>query len=504
MSQLKRNVIANLIGRGWTGLLGILFIPLYLRFMGIEAYGLVGFFAVLQSVFGVLDLGLGLTLNRELARLSVQAGKLQEQRDLVRTLEVIYWLLSLLMGLIVIVLAPLITNGWLHPDRLSTIAVQNAIRLMGIVIALQFPFSLYQSGLLGLQRQVLVNGVLVVMGTLRGLGAVLVLWLISPSVQSFFLWQILVSALQTATTAVLLWWSLVSSDGRPKFRARRLSDIWRFAGGVSANAIVGLSLTQLDKMLLSKLLPLDKFGYYVLASTVASILWSIIVPLNTALFPRFAQLVELRDEAHLADLYHRSCQFMAVALLPIAVTMALFSRELILLWTRNPETAEHTHLIVSLLILGTALNGLASVPLYLQSAAGWPQLALYTNLASAILLVPATIMMTALFGAAGAAIVWLVLNSGYILFNVPIMHRRLLRDEKWRWYREDIAIPLGGVLVVGILGKWSSPGYDSAVATAVYVFGVWVASLIASIWCARHVRGWVFIHIQRVRMAYGG
>lgn len=504
MSPLKQNMVANLLGRGWAALLGILFIPLYLRFMGIEAYGLVGFSATLQSIFGVLDLGLGLTLNRELARFSVQEGKLDEQRDLVRTLEVIYWLVSLLIVVMVLLLATPISRYWLQPKGLSAGTVESAVKLMGVIIALQFPFSLYQGGLMGLQRQVVVNGVLVVMGTLRGLGAVLVLWLISPSIQAFLIWQIVVSALQTATTALLLWWSLARSTARPRFRMGLVGEVWRFAASVWANAVIGLSLTQLDKVVLSKLLPLDKFGYYVLASTVAATLWSIIVPLNTALFPRFAQLVELRDEARLADLYHRSCQFMAVALLPVAAIGALFSRELMLLWTQSPETADNTYLVVSLLILGTTLNGLASVPVYLQSAAGWPQLTMYTNLVSAILLVPATMVMTKYYGAVGAAIVWLILNSGYLLFNVPIMHRSLLMQEKWRWYREDIGIPVVVALVVSILGRLSVTGNDSAAAAAVYPLAVWFMSLVASISCARHVRGWILNHIERLRLAYSG
>jgi len=502
MSLLAQNVLANLIGRGWTGIVGLLCIPLYLRFMGIEAYGLVGFSATLQSIFGVLDLGLGITLNRELARFSVQEGKLDEQRDLVRTLEVIYWLVSLLIGVMVVLLATPIRQYWIQPKGLSAGTVESAVRLMGIIIALQFPFSLYQGGLMGLQRQVVVNGVLVVMGTLRGLGAVLVLWLISPSIQAFLIWQIVVSALQTATTALLLWWGLARSAGRPRFRMGLVSEIWRFAASVWANAVIGVSLTQLDKVVLSKLLPLDKFGYYVLASTVAATLWSIIIPLNTALFPRFAQLLELRDEARLADLYHRSCQLMAVALLPVAATGALFSRELMLLWTQSPETADNTYLVVSLLILGTTLNGLASVPGYLQFASGWPQLTMYTNLISAIILVPAIAFMTSHYGAPGAAMVWVALNSGYVLITVPIMHRRLLRGEKWRWYIEDVGLPLGGALIVSLIVRLFLPDGLSPAIVAIYLVTTLLLLMVASGLLAPQVRSATLSRVRRVREVY--
>ena len=70
MSQLKRNMVANLIGRAWDRIVVLVCIPFYLKFLGIEAYGLVGFYAALLGIFVMIDLGFGKTLNRELARLS--------------------------------------------------------------------------------------------------------------------------------------------------------------------------------------------------------------------------------------------------------------------------------------------------------------------------------------------------------------------------------------------------------------------------------------------------
>jgi len=70
--------------------MALLFIPLYIKFLGIEAYGLIGLFMTMQALFMLLDMGLGATVNREMARLSVLPDKAQEMRDLVRSLEVIY------------------------------------------------------------------------------------------------------------------------------------------------------------------------------------------------------------------------------------------------------------------------------------------------------------------------------------------------------------------------------------------------------------------------------
>lgn len=68
MSTLKRNIIANYASQLYVTGVGIVILPLYVNYMGAEAYGLVGFFAMLQAWFTLLDLGLTPTISRETAR----------------------------------------------------------------------------------------------------------------------------------------------------------------------------------------------------------------------------------------------------------------------------------------------------------------------------------------------------------------------------------------------------------------------------------------------------
>ena len=50
ISLLKRNVAANFFGRGFAALLSLVAIPIYIRFLGIEAYGIIGFFTSLTAL----------------------------------------------------------------------------------------------------------------------------------------------------------------------------------------------------------------------------------------------------------------------------------------------------------------------------------------------------------------------------------------------------------------------------------------------------------------------
>jgi O-antigen/teichoic acid export membrane protein len=477
MSRVAKNIAANLVGRGWTTALAVLFIPVYLRFLGVEAYGLIGFLATLQGVFSLVDMGLSTTLNREMARLSSLPGRRRRQRDLLRTLEVIYWSVSLAMGVAVVLAAYPIALRWVNTEQLPLESVVTAIRLMGPIIALQLPFSFYQGGLMGLQRQVQVNAILIGTGTLRSGGAALILWLVSPTIEAFFAWQLAVSVVQAALTAFVLWAQLGGVPMRTRVRWKLARSVSTYAAHVSGTAIVGALLTQADKVILSRLLPLTEFGYYVLAGTVASFLWAIIVPVNSALFPRFSQLYEAGDSGGLALLYHRATQLVVVAVFPVALTVAAFAPELVYLWTGDRTITANAALIVSLLVIGTAINALVSVPAYLQAAVGWPQLMLYANLCAAAIVVPSMIGMTMRFGPAGAAVVWIALNTAYLVVTVPLMHRRLLPRELGRWLRVDVAVPLAGAASVTLVGWRLAPVGAYSLVTIGYIASVWLVAV---------------------------
>lgn len=501
MSALKANIAANFGGSVWAGIMSLVFAPLYIHFMGIEAYGLIGIFIIIQALSSLLDMGIGNTLNREMARYSVHTNKAQDMRDLLRTLEIIYWGIGLIVVLIVFLSAPYISHKWVHGKQIFPAAIEQAILIMGISAALQGVSGFYSGGLLGLQRQVLLNVVNGIIVTLRGAGAVTVLWLVSPTIQAFFIWQLIVSVLQVYILENFLWHRLPGHNLKPVFRLRMLKEVSRFTIGVGGITIMGIILTQIDKVILSGMLSLDMFGYYVLASTVAMGLYRLIGPVSSAVYPRFSQLVALENHKKLALLYHQSSQLMSVLILPCAVTVAFFSREILYLWQQNPSTIEHTHLLLSILVTGTALNGLLGIPYILQLASGWIKLGLYMNLTAILVLVPLIYYLAKFYGAIGAAYVWVILNSFALLAGIHLMHIRLLRGEEKRWWVDDIVKPLFPILLTAFAGKVFINTSLSFFRLSVYLFFLFLCATFLSIVACSHLRNKMLDKLRFMRGA---
>jgi O-antigen/teichoic acid export membrane protein len=499
----RRNVVANFAGSGWTALVSLAFVPVYIRFLGVEAYGLVGLFVTVQAVFALVEMGLSGTLTRELASRSERAGSgPDERRALVRTLEAILWPLSLLCGVLLILAAPWVAGSWLQTSALPPETTRRALELMGVALAFHLPFGFYAGGLQGLQRQVLLNSVIAVTVSIRAVGAVLLLWLVEPTIVVFFGWQIAASLFQTGATAAAMRRCLPGGSGGTGFRLDLLRDVGGFAAGMTAITVLSIILAQLDKILLSRMLSLEMFGYYTLAGVVATSLYRLISPFFAALYPRFSQLVASGDRVRLVSVYHAGAQALTVALSPVAVVIALFPGEILLLWTSDPEIARNSALLVALLSTGTVVNGLVSIPYALQLAHGWTRLSLYSNAVAIVVLTPLLVVATRAYGAPGAASIWLLLNVGYLVVNTHLIHRRLLPTERWRWLVEDVGMPLLAAVAVGAVARVLLPTSGSAVLTFLGLAATAFAALVAAVLSASTVRRWAMETLSPQRLVH--
>lgn len=430
--------MANVLGKLWSGGVALAFAPAYVRALGIEAFGLVAVFTALRTLCSAFDLGLTTTLNRELAR--DRGSSRRGARDLLRTLELVYWGLAALIVGVCAALAPWIARGWVQAQSLSADRIELLVRLMGVVIALEWLFTFYAGGLLGLQRQVLYNAWYAVLSTLRYVGVLPVLWYVSPSLEAFFGWQAAVGLLGAAVTGRLVWISLAGPE-RPQFRTDMLRAVWRFAAGASAVSLTGLLLSQLDRILLTRLVPLSEFGYYGLALTGASLLQGLVSPVFAAVFPRLSAAVATHDHAAEVLHYHRGCRLLAAAVLPLAAVMLFFSPELLGLWTRDLEVARRTDLLLRVMTVSAACNGILMVPYALLLAHGRMRLPILMNVVAIAVLTPLTVWASLAYGSLGASVGWAAYNVLNVAIGMQLVHRRVLPGERWTWYVQDVARP---------------------------------------------------------------
>lgn len=446
MATLRINILANYAGQVWIAVMGMAFMPQYIRLLGMEAFGLVGVMLSFTAILQLFDFGIGGAANRELSRNAHQPARRDNSRDLVRTAEGIIWALAAVVALLLLGSSHPLANHWLHLQSLTPEQAGNAIAIMGLAIALLWPSTFYANCLSGLERQPQLNVIQAVFATLRYVGVLPVLWWIAPTIELFLWWHALVGAVQSLVMGWLVWRYLPRGQRPAQCTRRALQGSSRFAGGLFFIGVLALGVSQIDRLVLTSLRPLEEMGYYTLALSVAAGLGRMVQPMFNALYPRFSRLVAQQDQSGLQALYHLSSQYLAAVLAAAAAVLVVFAYEVLWLWTGDSAVAAKVAPTLMLLIAGSALNGLMSIPYALQLAHGWTRLAAGLNAASLLLGVPLCLWGVQHYGMPGAALPWLLGNLISVVVGIPLMHRRLLPGRALYWYlRDNLPSLLAGI-----------------------------------------------------------
>jgi O-antigen/teichoic acid export membrane protein len=483
--MLKRNIVANYVGNAWTALMGIAFVPMYVKYLGDEAYGVVGIAAAIQAYLGFLDAGLTPMLAREMSRFTGGAHSAEAIRSLMRIVELWAWSIGAVAIVAIWFAAPWIASDWLRTEALAPETVSHALRIMALVVGLRFIEGLYRSCLVGLQRQVTSNIVAVGVATVRGFGAVGVLAWWSPTLDAFFWWQGAVSLASAASYVMCTYSALPSANVSMALGGRALRAAWPFAKGMLLSSFLVLALTQMDKVLLSRLLDLADYGRYTVALVAAGCVATLAGPVGQAFYPRLNALHAQGQDAAFARAFHHNAQLVSVVVGTAGITLMLFADRILLLWTRDQDLVAVTATPFRLLVLGNILNTLMHVPYLAQLATGWTSISNRINMVAIFTVVPTLMLVVPKFGMTGAAGVWAALNASYVLVGAPLSFRRLLRGEQRRWYLRDLAAPIGAALAAGALvwaaGHWLPEGsWMGAAEVAVGAAAIGTAATLAS------------------------
>ena len=352
--MLKRSLLANYVGQGASALMSFAFIPEYIRYLGLDAYGLIGIYAIFQTALNFLSIGLSPLMSRE-AAMSAQSSDFQSFRTLLRSSEILLSMILALAISVALISSPIAARYWLS-SSLPAEDLILAITFMVLLASLRVIESFYGSILLGLQHQLTFNCIQVASVFLRSVGVLAVLNFISPTIHAFLGWQIIIALITVIFYAQIGYLSLPSSNLKPHFSFNYLRSKFQFVGGVAGVTLVSMLLTQSDKIILSANTELSKFGIYALATTMAGTLILLVTPISQAFFPRFCYFHSARDIQGFSIEFHLAAQITTLVCAPLFFTLFLFASPLTLLWTNDQFLTASIVPIFRILLVGTFFN----------------------------------------------------------------------------------------------------------------------------------------------------
>ena len=455
MHSLRTNTLSNVAAKLWSTLSIYIFVPLYIKYLGEAAYGLVSFFATLQTAMNLLGLGLSNTLRREFAvgdPRDVENGTRKYQ--LLRSVELIYIALGLVIFVICAYGSGFIASEWLNIENLNPEQISTVISLMGLSIALQMIANLYAGCLFGLEFQVKANAYCVIWSALKSIGSLLIIMYIRPDLTLFYSWHILADFLYLMILRISIRRNLVYDyTTKWTFRAiKNLDGVWRYTLGVLTISLIALVNKQLDKIIISKFLTLTEFGAYNVATALGGLCTILPSALYVSVFPRLTGKISTNHrETNVKRDFQAFNKLTSIFISCFGAFVAIFSTQLIAVWTKSDVYTGLLTRVGPLVVLAITFIEYQEMPYALALAHGNTKINVIVGGAFIPLVCVATWQGIQNYGLLGAAAVYFIMMLSETILYQYWVTKRYISHHAIFLVLKDILLPFGLALVLAVL-----------------------------------------------------
>jgi O-antigen/teichoic acid export membrane protein len=400
--RLLRNTVWNLVGNGAPMLVAFFCIPLLIKGLGTDRFGVLTLVWALIGYATLFDLGLGRALT-QLVATKLGSGEDHEVPSLVWTSLLLLLLLGLVGAVVVVLLTPWLINHALHVPGMLGQETLYSLYLLGLSI----PVVISTAGLRGLleahQRFGLTNALRIPMGVFAYAGPLLVL----PFSKNLFpVVAVLVAGRVIAWGAHLLLCLKVMPRLRRRIVWRRaaVGPLLRFGSWMTVTNIVGPLMVTLDRFVIASLLSVGAVAYYGTPYEVVTKFWLIPGSLLGVMFPAFSTSF-VQDRNRTALLYGRSVKYLLLTLFPLILLVVALAGDGLKLWL-GAEFAQHSARVLQWLAVGVFINCLAAAPFAVVQSAGRPDLTAKLHLIELPAYLIALFCLIKFRGIEGAAMAW--------------------------------------------------------------------------------------------------
>lgn len=454
---------------------------MFISNLGVDGYGLYSVFGVMLSCLTILDFGIPqyiLKISGTSARVGFEEEKLANYlpvaiKFLVASSAVAVFV-SLLYGSTVL-------SGKTEIYGYSSTDVFILTIVIAAGISSKYFENLYGNVLLGLNSQLYYNTVVLLGNILKYGGGVFLLLFVSKSATILLVIVVLVSIF----TSLLFFKKLILEIPNIDILNREncsfsYKQILNGSIPFWFASIIAIALMQSDKLLLSYLVDLKSFGYYMFSWNMSSMIILLTIPINQYLFPKVCGHIASNDTESLKKLIHISTQCVTILFGSITFSI-IFNLDFILgLWLNDQDIIRSISPVIRILMVANLLAAIVSIPLQTTLASQSITKILKLNCFILPFYLLILYYLVKEFEIEGAAFSWLLLYVFYILFSVKFTAINAIEITLMSWYIRDIAIPIFSTVPIIYIGSCVG---DSLVGWVykifAIVFSVFISALIS-------------------------
>ena len=414
-SQLGQNILTNYLAVVWMGGLSIALIPFYLKRLGPDQWGVVAICMAIQGFLGLLDAGLGQIMPRDIARV---AGDRNAEARVFRVFSRAYFGLGLIGLVLGQASVPWLIAHWFNQGQGVGDGADLALRLVLVQFLFQFANNAHTGYWNGMQAQKLANFRQCFFGTVKHASALALVYLWRADALAYLLPFALVSALE--------WWANRRTVRRElgalvdeKVVISDFRILVREAGVLALGVLVGMLVTQMDRIILSRSVSVASFGHYIIISNLGLAFSQLQYPLMRAFYPKISRAFKDKENVHIKNIG----LYMAIACVLPCLIAAIMAPWLLSIWLGDSRIVEETLVPLRLILGAVAINSIYQLFYQQLLASGHFRIVIQINMFALVVVYLQLSFLAKELGIVAGGIAWLSLALIQLCFGY-IWHLR--------------------------------------------------------------------------------
>jgi O-antigen/teichoic acid export membrane protein len=399
---LARNTAINFAGLLIPLGVAVIAVPVLIRSLGADRFGVLSLAWALIGYFAILDFGLGRALTQAASQ-ALGAGDNERLRNLGVVAIATMFILGIIGGVVVAVLTPWLAYSVLEMDK----ALRPEAAISFYLLAASLPFVLATIGFRGLleahQHFGLATALRLPYAILNFVGPLLVLPLsrsLVPIVAVLVAGRLVMFVAHLVACLRRYPWLI---SGTP-VDFSTLRPLLRDGGWMMVSNIVSPFMVYLDRFVIGALISMAAVTFYVTPSELTSKLLFIPASVLGVFFPAFAATYEQNKE-YTALMFDRGNRLILISVYPVILFFVAFAHEILHVWV-GPELAARSATIMQLLAIGMLINSMAQVPVAFLQAIRRADLTARLHLVELPTYLAMIVLLGKTLGITGVALAW--------------------------------------------------------------------------------------------------
>jgi O-antigen/teichoic acid export membrane protein len=451
--NMRSNIFYNYFAQIFLATISLVTLPFLLQILGAELYAFVAILFMIQTIFSVLDGGFSGSLSREFALNRKKSTRSYNSKKLLNKTEYIFATLAIFGSFFVYLISSFISNYWLRLSIISPDDAQIYIGIIGIIAAIRLWSGLYRSVLIGYEKQKLLSLINIAIASCRYIFILPLLDIFENAGFIFFLYQLALAIFEIILLKIVANKAidedkLVTSEGCYCFRSilKTSSQIWLLT-------LVWVAANQIDKLLLSRLLSLQDFGYFSVISSLSAGILLLGAPVGNAVMPNLSRFIKLNNHEESRRVYFAASKLVSMAGFSVALTLIAVPKHVLFLFVNDVKVSADFSTLLQYYSIGSFFLLMSGMTFLLKQSSGDLSENIKQNIYYLVLIVFLMIAATSLLDLEGAAYAWFFSNLILIIFIIKPLNVINKINFHYKWLYEFIVVPsfLSLPVVVGIL-----------------------------------------------------